>query len=108
MTHTPANMVMDINGIDSFRERNNSPRKASFRSSSVLSKALSIPYFEKIEIKNDLPSKDIVQPINSSQLSYNDNNSEGKSISRVTELGPKETQQYVQSEVLALKNILVT
>jgi len=91
MTHTPASVAMDIDGFNSFRRRNNSPSNVSLRSSSVLSKASSVPYFKRIEIKNDLPDKDIVEPINSSQLSYNNNNSEGNSVSRVTDLNPKET-----------------
>jgi len=80
---------MDIDGIDSFRGRNNSASNASSRSSLVLSKASSIPYFERMEIKNNLPDKDIVEPIDSSQLLYNDNNDEGNSVSRATDLGPK-------------------
>ena len=91
MTHTPAGMTIDIDGFNSFRRRNNSPSNVSFRSSSVLSKASSVPYFKRIEIKNDLPDEDIVEPINSSQLLYNNNNSEGNSVSRVTDLDPKET-----------------
>jgi len=91
MTHTPASVAMNIDGFNSFRRRNNFPSNVSFRSSSVLSKASSIPYFKRIEIKNDLPDEDIVEPINSSQLSYNNNNSEGNSVSRVTDLDPKET-----------------
>ena len=86
MTHTPASVAMNIDGFNSF-----SPSNVSFRSSSVLSKASSVPYFKRIEIKNDLPDKDIVEAINSSQLSYNNNNSEGNSVSRVTNLDPKET-----------------
>ena len=66
MTYTPASVVMDIDGINSFRERNNSPSNTSFRSSLVLLKALSILYFERMEIRNNLPDKDIVEPINSS------------------------------------------
>ena len=91
MTHTPASMAMDIDDINFFRGRNNSLSNMSSRSSLVLSKASSISYFERMEIKNNLPNEDIVEPINSSQLSYNDNNDEDSSISRTTDLSSKET-----------------
>ena len=91
MTHTPASVTINIDDINSFRERSNSPSKASFRSSSVLSKASSISYFERMEIKNNLSEKNLVKPINSSQLSYNDNNSKDNFVSRMTDLGLKET-----------------
>ena len=66
MTHTPASVAIDIDSINSFRGRDNFPSNTSSRSSSVLSEALSIPYFKRMEIKSDLPDKDIVEPINSS------------------------------------------
>ena len=94
MTHTSAGVAMNIDSIDFFRKRNNSLSNVSSRSSSVLLKASFIPYFEKMKIKNSLPDEDIVEPINSSQLSYNDNNNKGNSISRATNLGPKDTTTY--------------
>jgi len=96
MTHTSAGVAMDIDSIDFFRERNNSPSNASSRCSLVLLKASFIPYFERMEIKNSLPDEDIVEPINSSQLSYNNNNNKGNSVSRATDLGPKDTITYLE------------
>jgi len=91
MTHTLAGVAINIDGFNSFRRRNNSPSNMSLRSSSVLLKASSVPYFKRMETKNNLPNEDIIELINSSQLSYNNNNSENNSVSRVTDLGPKET-----------------
>ena len=41
---------------------------------------------------------------NQSTALYNDNNDECNSISKTTDLGPKKTQQYIQSKAPALKN----
>ena len=40
-----------------------------------------------MEIKNDLPNKDIVDPIDSSQLSYKNNNNMGNFVGKVTDIG---------------------
>ena len=40
-----------------------------------------------MEIKNNLPNEDIVNPIDSSQLLYKNNNI-GNSIGKVTDIGP--------------------
>jgi len=78
------------------------------RSASVLSAVSSIPYHERIEIKNNLPNEDIVDPIDSSQLLYKDNDDMGNSVGKVTDIGPMRTQQHVQNEALALKNTPTT
>ena len=106
MAFIPANVAMDVNN-DFIRGRSNSPSKASSRSTSVLSAASSIPYHERMEIKNDLPDEDIVDPIDSSQLLYKDNNDMGNSVGKVTDIGPMRTQ-CVQNEAPALKNTPTT
>ena len=70
------------------RERSNSPSKTSLRSTSVLSAVFSIPYYKRIEIKNDLSDEDIVDPINSSQLLYKKNNNTGNSVNKTTDINP--------------------
>jgi len=54
-----ANVGMDVDN-NFIRERSNSFSKVSSRSASVLSAASSIPYYERMEIKNDLSNEDIV------------------------------------------------
>jgi len=82
---TPANMNVNINFI---RERTNSPSNVSSRGTSVLLKAFSISYYERMEIKNNLPNEDIVNPIDSSQLLYKSNNNTDNSIGKATDIGP--------------------
>ena len=40
-----------------------------------------------MEIKNNLPNEDIVNPIDSSQLLYKNNNDMGDSVGQVTDIG---------------------
>jgi len=61
-----------------------------------------------MEIKNDLPNKDIVDSIDSSQLLYKNNNNIGNFVSKITNIDPTEIQWYVQNKALALKNTPVT
>ena len=43
------------------------------------------PYYEKIEHFNNLSDEEFGKPVNSSQLSYNDNRGEGNQVSKVTD-----------------------
>ena len=57
-----------------------------------------------MEINNDLPEEEIQKPIDSSQLSYEENTKVGDSVSKVIdELSPKEGQ-HAHNKALALKN----
>ena len=85
-------MVATIIDNNFIRERSNSPSKASLRSISVLLAISSIPYYERMEIKNDLPNEDIVDPIHSSQLLYKNNDNIGNSIGKVTDISPMKIQ----------------
>ena len=64
----------------------------SLRSTLVFSAVSSIPYYERMEIKNDLPNKDIVDSIDSSQLLYKNNNNIGNFVSKITNIDPTEIQ----------------
>ena len=76
--HTfPSNMKIDIDKVDNFdniRERFQSSSNISSRSVSLVSKASSKPYYERIIINNNLPNEEIVEPIDKSQLYYSSNN----------------------------------
>jgi len=76
MAHLPADSAMDIdkdNKVDNYddvRGRSPSSSNVSSRSASVVSKASSIPYHERMVINNDAPDEEFREPIDSSQLSY--------------------------------------
>ena len=61
---------MDVNSNDNIRGRPTFPCKTNSRSSSVSSVVLSIPYHKKMKINNDIPNKNIVEPVDSLQLLY--------------------------------------
>jgi len=70
MSKVPASKAIDINLNDNIRIKPTSPCKTSSRSSSVSSMVLSIPYHKWMEVNNNIPDKDIVKPIDSLQLLY--------------------------------------
>jgi len=62
-------MEMDINNIDNYddvRERSHSLSNISFRSMSIILKASSRLYHEKMVINNNLLDEKFVEPVNSS------------------------------------------
>ena len=65
MAFIPANVMMDVDN-NFIRGRSNSPSKVSSRNTLVLLTVSSISYHERMEIKNDPPDEDIVDPIDSS------------------------------------------
>jgi len=83
---TLANVAMDID-IDITRERSIFSGSKSFRSTSIVLKASSMPYYKRMEINNDLPDEKFVNPIDSSQLSYKDDNGAGNLVRKVTDIG---------------------
>jgi len=107
MVKIPANVAMNINS-DSIRERLNSLSKTSSKSASVTLNVSSIPYYERIEINNDFPDEKVGNPVDSSQLSYKDNDGTGNSVRKTTDIGPTRNQQCVQSKNMALKNTSTT
>lgn len=56
-----------------------------------------------MEINNDLPDIDIQKPINSSQLSYQENSEEDTSVSKAANTKFSEKRQCVSHEAPALK-----
>jgi len=65
--------ILTVNKYDNVRGRTMFLIKANLRTTSMSSNVLSKPYHEKIEHFNDLSDKEFRKPIDSSQLSYNDN-----------------------------------
>ena len=104
MARIPAYEAIDVNNYDNVRERTTSPSIPSSRSTSVTSNASSIPYHEKMEINNNLPDKEIIDSIDSSQLSYQDNNGEDITVSEATDNSSTRNPQYVLNKAPALKN----
>ena len=69
MHSLPSTMEMDINNIDNYddvRERSHSLSNISFRSMSIILKASSRLYHEKMVINNNLLDEKFVEPVNSS------------------------------------------
>ena len=58
-----------------------------------------------MEINNNKPEKDIRKPVDSSQLSYENDMSKGKSVSRMADISFTDRTQYISNEVLVLNNV---
>ncbi len=96
----------DINIDNITRERSTSSSKTSSKSTSVVSDASSIPYYLRMKINNDLPNKITVKPINSSQLSYQDNiKKRSNPVSKIANSGPTRKSQHVQHNTPALNKV---
>ena len=101
----PFAMKIDINSVNNYndvRERSHSFSNVSSRSASLVSRASSRPYYEKMIINNDLPDKEIVKPIDRSQLSYSGNCQERSCISMMTDPISLQEPQQVSNKALAL------
>ena len=69
MHSLPSTIEMDINNIDNYddvRGRSHSLSNISFRSMSIILKASSRLYHEKMVINNNLLDEKFVEPVNSS------------------------------------------
>ena len=97
------NMNIDINII---RGRFASSSKLNLREFSILSNTSSSLYYERMEGNNNLLDKDIWNPIDSSQLSYEENVEVDKSVIMTTDKHSQGGSQCVSNKVLVLKNIL--
>jgi len=98
-------MKIDINNVDNYdniRRRSHSLSNISSRSVSVILKSSSRPYYKKIVINNNLPDKEFVKPVDSSQLSYNGNGQERNYISMITDSVSSQEPQCVSNKTLAL------
>ena len=99
----PSNMEMDVSVNSILRERSNLIYKSNSRSSSVFSSISSILYHECMKVDNNKPDDNKSRkPINSSQLSYIDNMSRSKPVSRVADNSSIDKSQYVFNEAPAL------
>lgn len=61
-----------------------------------------------MEINNDLSYEEFIDPIDSSQLSYKDNDGTGNLVKKITDIGSIGIQQYVQDKSTVLKNTSTT
>jgi len=85
MARILAYKAMDINNFDNIRRRLTSLSKTSSRSPSISSTTLSILYYKKMEINNDLLDKEFIESVDSSQLSYKNNSGKGIHASETTD-----------------------
>ena len=88
MNSLPSTLEIDINSINNYndvRKRTYFLSNVSTRSMSIVSQASSLPYHERMLINNNLPDKEIIEPIDSSQLSYSGNSQERNCNSMATD-----------------------
>jgi len=97
-----ASLAMDIDNFDNVRERSPSSSRVTSRSNSVISKISSIPYHKRMEIQNDFSEEELREPINSSQLSYDDQCQESHCVSMVIDPVLPQGSQCVSNEAPAL------
>ena len=86
MNSLPSTLEMDINSINNYndvRKRTYFLSNVSTRSVSIVSQASSLPYHERMLINNNLPDKEIMEPIDSSQLSYS-GDGQGRNCNSIT------------------------
>ena len=73
----PASLAINIdlykkvNNFDNVRRRPPSLSRIISKSASVESKIFSIPYYKRMVIQNNFPKEEFREPIDCSQLSYN-------------------------------------
>ena len=101
IAHLPSATDMDIDNIT--RGRSTSSSKMNSRSISIVSNTSSILYYLRIEINNNLPDEITVEPIDSFQLSYQDDVEGGNNlVSEVADPGSTRKSQCIQHDILAL------
>jgi len=79
MNPLPSALEMDIDSVNSYdnvRKRTHSPSNVSTKSVSVVSQASSLLYHKRMVINNNLSDKEIMESIDSSQLSYSSDSQE--------------------------------
>jgi len=107
----PANSAMNIDDYKNINNYNNAKERTSFlsskvslRNTSVNSKASSMGYHKRMEIQNKLSDKELIEPINNSQLSYNDNSTKIPCSNKVISQNSPQGSQHVSNEALALNS----
>ena len=99
MARILANVIIDINS-NFIKRRSNFSSKVSSRSTSVTSNTSFISYYEKIEINNNLSDKKVVDPLNSFQLLYKDDDKASNSVRKAVDNSLTKNLQYVQNKAL--------
>ena len=108
MAHFPADSAVDINKNNTVNNYNNvRGRNPSFsnifsQSSSVVSKASSISYHDKMIINNNASDEEFRKPIDSSQLLYKDNSQVNGCVNKVIDSISTQEPQHVSNKVPAL------
>jgi len=100
MTH----LLSDMN-MNNIRGRFSLSSKTNSRNLLISSGTSSKPYYEHMELNNNLPDIDIWEPINSSQLSYKDNIVDKKPVSKIANSNSIENLQHGTYNSPALKTI---
>ena len=108
MEYLPASLVINIditkkvNNFDSARGRSSSPSNVFSKSVLVKSKASSIPYHKRMVIQNDFPDEKLREPINCSQLLYDNNCQETSHVNMAVDSVIPQGPQHISNEALAL------
>jgi len=102
MVQNPSNMNMNMDN-DIIRGRSTLSSKASLRSSSISSSTSSIPYHQHMKINNDIPDIDCQEPIDCSQLSYEENIEVGNLVRMATNKFFTKKGLHVCNEAPAIK-----
>ena len=104
MAQISSNTDMDVN-CNIIRGRSTLSNKSGLRGSSISSSTSLVPYYKCIEINNDLLDLNILDPIDSFQLSYAENANISESANKINGKKLLETGQHVIHEAPALKTI---
>ena len=96
------NFTKNVDNFNDVRRRRSFPNSISSRSTLVMSKAFTIPYHKRIEIQNDFSNKEFREPINSSQLSYDNKSQESYHVNIAIDPVFSQGPQCISNEVLAL------
>jgi len=97
-----------VNNYDDIRGRFPSSNSINSRSASVLSKTSTISYYKRMEIQNDFPDEEFREPINSSQLLYNNKSQESHCVNMAIDLVFPQVLQCISNEVPALNFLCPT
>jgi len=99
--------IINIDNYNDVKGRKSSSSKVSFRSILISSSVSSQPYYKRIVLNNNLSNEEIVEPVNSSQLSYKDKSKEKNTVSKAADYKFIERQQCISNKTSAL-NISTT
>jgi len=104
MAQISSNIKIDVNN-NIIRERSTFSSKAGSRNPLISSSISLVPYYQYIEVNNDLLDNKNREPIDSSQLSYRENVKIEISVSITTDKPSPKKKLYIHNKTLDLKNI---